>query len=195
MAENTTNFVKKIVGKHVYLAPITASEEEIAKFTNWMNSFEISDYIATSSRIYTPLNEKEHLEKSARDLNNRDFNIVALEKDQLIGSIILKEIDWVSRSAVLGIFIGDADFREHGYGAEAVNLILEYGFRQLNLNSVQLEVLADNERAHRCYLKCGFKDAGRLREHVFVAGKYHDIIEMDILASEFEGEFIRNRNL
>ena len=192
---SASNFTRKIVGERVYLAPITASEEEIVKFTNWMNDFAISDYIITSSAIYTALGEKDYLESAARDHNNRSFNIVAVEKDRLIGSITLKDINWVNRSAVLGIFIGDADFRAHGYGTEAVNLILEYGFRHLNLHSVQLEVLANNERAHRCYQKCGFQDTGKLREHVFVAGKYCDVLEMDILEDEFAGKFIKNRNL
>ena len=194
-APAASNFARKIVGERIYLAPVTASEDEIAKFTNWMNDFQITDYIFTSARIYTALSEKDYLEKAARSDRNRGFNIVALDKDQLIGSIALEDIDWVARSAELGVFIGDENFRAHGYGAEAVNLIVEYGFKYLNLHSILLEVLANNERAHRCYLKCGFKDNGKRRDHVFVGGNYYDVLEMDILEQEFKGDFIKNRNL
>ncbi|HJJ12661.1 MAG TPA: GNAT family N-acetyltransferase [Clostridiaceae bacterium] len=99
------------------------------------------------------------------------------------------------KNAVLGIFIGDEDFRNNGYGSEVIKLLLEYGFRYLNLHSIKLDLLSCNERAHKCYLKCGFKDAGRTRENVFVNGKYYDKLHMDILENEFEGDYIRNKNI
>ena len=110
-------------------------------------------------------------------------------------SISLKDINWINRSAELGIFIGDKEFRGKGYGTEAIQLLLDYGFRYLNLNSVTLALLGVNERAYNCYLKCGFKYSGRDRNAIFLNGCYYDKIHMDILASEFKGEFIRNKNV
>ncbi len=52
-----------------------------------------------------------------------------------------------------------------------------------------------NERAHKCYLKCGFKDTGCSREEIFLNGKYYDKLHMDILENEFEGDYIRNKNV
>lgn len=99
------------------------------------------------------------------------------------------------RSAVLGIFIGDKDYRSKGYGTEAIKMLLEYGFKYLNLHSIRLDVLDVNERAHKCYLKCGFKDTGCDRENIFINGKYYGKMHMDILEDEFDGDFIRNKNI
>ena len=55
----------------------------------------------------------------------------------------------------------------------------------LNLHSIRLDLLAINERAHKCYLKCGFKDTGKSREEIFLNGKYYDKLHMDILENEF----------
>ena len=52
-----------------------------------------------------------------------------------------------------------------------------------------------NERALKCYTKCGFKEYGRRRNCKYINGKYYDSIEMDILANEFEGDYIRNKNI
>ena len=52
-----------------------------------------------------------------------------------------------------------------------------------------------NERALKCYKKCGFKEVGRLRETAFVNGKYYDKIYMDILSNEFEANYIKNKNV
>ena len=188
-------YYKKLLGDRIYLSPKGVTEEEIEKYTKWLNDFNVTDYIGRSPFIVSSSGEKEWLEKSLKTSNNRDFNIIDIKSNQLIGSITLERIDSISRTAVLGIFIGDDEFRSKGYGSEAINLILEYGFKYLNLHNINLDLLSFNERAHKCYLKCGFKDAGRIREAVFINGNYYDRLRMDILDTEFIGDYIRNKNI
>ena len=188
-------YCKKLVGDRIYLSPKGVSEEEIEKFTEWMNDFQVTDYIGRTSQITTYSSEKEYLENAEKNTDKRTFNIVNLEDNKLIGTIGLEHIHWVERSAVLGIFIGDKDFRSKGYGTEAIKLLLEYGFKYLNLHSIRLDLLSVNERANKCYLKCGFKDTGASREEIFINGKYYDKLHMDILESEFDGDYIRNKNI
>lgn len=188
-------YYKKLIGNRIYLSPKGASEEEIQKFTEWMNDFEVTDYTGRSGQIVTLIGEKEYLEDSARESKNRNFNIIELNENKLIGTLGLEHINWIERSAVLGIFIGDKDFRSNGYGTEAINLLLEYGFKYLNLHSIRLSLLSINKRAHKCYKKCGFKDTGCSREGIFINGRYYDKLHMDILENEFEGDYIRNKNI
>lgn len=188
-------YFKKLVGDRIYLSPKGASDEDVQKFTEWMNDFEVTDYIGRSGNIMTLNAEKEYLENTVKSTENKNFDIIDLATDKLVGTLGLEKINWINRSAILGIFIGDADFRNNGYGTEAIKLLLEYGFRYLNLHSIGLTLLAANERAHKCYLKCGFKDTGRDRERMFVNGKYYDRCRMDILENEFDGDYIRNKNV
>ena len=188
-------YFKKLIGDRIYLSPKGASDEEIEKFTEWMNDFQVTDFTGRSAQITTITGEKEWLENSTKDTENRIFNIVELNENKLIGTVGLERFNWIERSAVLGIFIGDKDYRSNGYGTEAIKLLLEYGFRYLNLHSIRLDLLSVNERAHKCYLKCGFKDTGCSREQIFLNGKYYDKLHMDILESEFEGDYIRNKNV
>lgn len=191
----TMKYLKKLIGDRIYLSPKGSSEEEIQKFAEWMNDFQVTDYTGRTSQITTYAGEKEYLESSEKNTENRTFNIVNLEDDKLVGTVGLEHINWVERSAILGIFIGDDDFRSNGYGTEAIRLLLEYGFKYLNLHSIRLDLLSVNERAHKCYLKCGFKDSGKSREEIFLNGKYYDKLHMDILENEFEGDYIRNKNV
>lgn len=188
-------YFRKIVGDRIYLSPRGASDEEIEKFTEWMNDFQVTDYINKSEQIMTAIGEKEWLENTARKNENKNFNIIDLNSNKLIGTIGLEKFNWTSRNAVLGIFIGDENYRNNGYGTEAIKLLLEFGFKYLNLHSIRLSLLSVNERAHKCYLKCGFKDAGKSREEIFLNGKYYDKLYMDILEGEFEGDYIRNKNI
>ena len=188
-------YFKKLVGDRIFLSPVGTSNEEVEKFTEWMNDFQVTDYIGRSGNITTIIGERDWLENSSKNTESRIFDIIELKDNKLIGVISLENFNWIERSAVLGIFIGDRDFRNNGYGAEAINLLLEYGFKYLNLHSIRLELLSINERAHKCYSKCGFKDTGCNREQVFLNGKYYDKLHMDILENEFKGDFIRNKNI
>ena len=188
-------FIKKLVGDRIYLSPRGTSDEEVEKFTDWMNDFQTTDFIGRSGQAITFIGEKEWLENSVKNVQDRSFSIIELNHNKLIGTISLENFNWIDRSAVLGIFIGDSEFRGNGYGTEAIKLLLEYGFKYLNLHSIRLDLLAINERAHKCYLKCGFKDTGCSREAIYVCGKYYDKLHMDILENEFEGEYIRNKNI
>ncbi len=189
------NYSKKLIGDRIYLSPRESSDEEIEKFTQWMNDFQVTDYIGRTSQLINSVGEKEYLESSTKIESSRHFDIVELNTDKLIGTISLENINWIERSAVFGIFIGDEEYRGNRYGQESINLILEYGFKYLNLHSIRLDLLAINERAHKCYRNCGFKDTGRAREEIFLNGKYYDKLHMDILENEFQGDFIKNKNI
>ncbi|WP_308524438.1 GNAT family protein [uncultured Tissierella sp.] len=65
-------------------------------------------------------------------------------------------------------------------------MIQEFAFNRLNLHKLDLEVRSYNERAIRCYEKCGFKEEGRIRENFFTDGKYTDTLFMGILKREYE---------
>ena len=188
-------YYKKLVGDRIYLSPVAYTEEAVDKFTGWMNDFNVTDYINGSSDITTYLNEREWLDRASRRIDVKDFNIIDIKTNKLIGSVGLAKFNYISRSATLGIFIGDDEYRSNGYGTEAIKLVLEFAFKYLNLHSVSLDLIEVNEKAHKCYLKCGFKDTGMSRDAIFLNGKYYNRLHMDILESEFEGDYIRNKNI
>jgi RimJ/RimL family protein N-acetyltransferase len=113
----------------------------------------------------------------------------AMEADgSYIGRCGLYNIDRTARHAELGIGIGDREYWGHGYGREAVELLLHYAFRLRNFRRAWLEVHADNERGIRAYRSCGFVEEGRMREHVWLAGRYVDNVIMGVLREEWSCE-------
>ena len=67
-----------------------------------------------------------------------------------------------------------------------MNLLLKFAFRALNMHRVNLGVFEFNQRAIRCYEKCGFKYEGTSRELIFKEDKRWDSLNMGILQSEWE---------
>ena len=185
-------YFKKLIGDRIYLSPTNTEDAEI--FTEWLNDFETTDYVARSAFIASSEGEKKFFEESISD-KNYQFFIVTLDDDKLIGTVSLLKLKPIDRTATLGIFIGNKEYRIKGYGTEAIKLLLDFGFNYLNLHSIKLDVLSFNERGIKCYQKCGFKECGRRRECRFINGKYYDSIEMDILDSEFHENYIRNKNI
>ena len=184
-------YFKKLIGDRIYLSP--RNSEDVEKFTEWLNDFETTDYTGRSAIVTTLEGERKYLEENSNP--EATFVIVTLEDDKMIGTVSLEHIDWINRTATLGIFIGDKEFRSKGYGTESIRLILEYGFKYMNLYNIKLDLMEFNERALKCYKKCGFKEYGRRRKCKFINGKYYDSISMDILADEFTGDFIKNKNI
>ena len=185
-------YFKKLVGENIYLSPLNVEDAEI--FTEWLNDFEITDYIGRSGEITTLESEKVYLNKFLN--TDARFCIVTLEENKMIGTISLEQINTISRRATLGIFIGNKEYRNKGYGSEAIELILDYGFNYMNLNNIYLQLIECNDRAKRCYEKCGFKEFGRRRKCEYVNGKYYDRICMDILADEYlDRNYIKNKNV
>ena len=184
-------YFKKLVGERIYLSPRNVEDVEI--FTEWMNDFFVTDYTGRSYQTVTLQEEKEHLEKRA--INKSVFAIIDSEKDEMIGTVGLHEIDNINRTATLGIFIGNKNYWSKSYGTEAIKLILDFGFNYLNLNNIDLALMEFNQRALKCYEKCGFKEIGRKRKCKFINGKYYDSILMDILAEEFTESYIKNKNI
>lgn len=184
-------YFKKLVGERIYLSPRSLEDAEI--FTEWMNDFCVTDYIGRSHTSMSLQDEKEYLEKVKKE--EMSFAIIDSQKDEMIGTVGLHSIDNINRTATLGIFIGNKNYWSKGYGTEAIQLLLDFGFNYLNLNNIDLALMEFNQRALKCYQKCGFKEMGRKRKCRFINGQYYDTIYMDILAEEFKGEYIKNKNI
>jgi len=92
---------------------------------------------------------------------------------------------YINDTCKTGIFIGDEANRGKGYGPEAIELILSFGFRILNLNNIMLHVSSFNLRGVMAYKKIGFKEIGRRTEALKVNNKKYDRVIMEILNRDF----------
>ncbi|HLZ22833.1 MAG TPA: GNAT family protein [Ktedonobacterales bacterium] len=128
--------------------------------------------------------EKE-FDKHLEDENKSEF---VIEADGLvIGTIELHR--WKNRragTASLGVSIFDPNYLGKGYGRDALNLLLDWSFRIQNYRRIELETLANNERAFRSYRACGFVEEGRKRQSEYVNGEYVDVLVMGVLRTEWE---------
>ncbi|MCL2299040.1 MAG: GNAT family N-acetyltransferase [Firmicutes bacterium] len=178
-------YFEKIPGERIYLSPI--DPDDLETYVKWLNDIEVTRWLGGFSGMTTLLNERAWIEENTKKTDCYQFAIVLREDDnarggRLIGGVGLMDLNQLHQKATLGIFIGEAEDRGKGYGAEAIRLLLEYGFRWLGLRNIDLHVHSDNARAIACYKKAGFKECGRRHGVVFTDGQWHDDVQMEALS-------------
>lgn len=183
-------YFKKMIGKKVYLSPISVEDAE--QYCQWLNDFDIAKNLMIFNQQLSLEREKALLQNMLNS-EAQIFGIITQGGDKLIGNCSIFRINERNRKAEVGIFIGDKNYLNKGYGTEALSLLLDYAFNILNLNNIMLEVFGFNKRAIRSYEKAGFKIIGYRREAIILGGEKHDEIYMDILAAEFISPFIKPR--
>lgn len=174
-------YFEKLPGERIYLSPMNVEDVEL--YTKWLNDKEVTGFLGNFGMLFGLEAERKAVESMAAGGYN--FAIVLRQGDRLIGNISLMEVDQRNRCATVGLFIGEAEHRSKGYGAEALRLLLDYGFNTLNLRNIDLTVHADNARGIACYKKVGFREYGRRGDAVFKDGRYVDQVRMEILDEEF----------
>ncbi|MCX5107010.1 GNAT family N-acetyltransferase [Streptomyces sp. NBC_00378] len=85
----------------------------------------------------------------------------------------------------LDITIG-ADHRRKGYAAEAAVVLLRFMFAERRYHKCLAAILAHNEASLALFRRLAYTEEGRLREHVFFAGRHHDLVMMGMLVGEFD---------
>lgn len=131
-----------------------------------------------------PVRNRETVDAWVHGLIQHSFAWV-IEHGKPIGEARLDRVDMHDRRASFAIGIYWPDLLGKGLGTEASRLVLDFAFGQLKLHRVSLRVIAYNERAIRCYQKCGFVIEGREREAGLVDGQWHDDIIMGLLETGF----------
>lgn len=103
------------------------------------------------------------------------FTIIDIDSQKPIGAAGLLYINWIIRSADFSFYIGDEKkyIGNDGIAKEAAKLLLDYGFNNLNLHKIWMELYEfDSEKLNFFHNEFKFKQDGLLRDNCFEDGKY-----------------------
>ncbi|MCP3801597.1 GNAT family N-acetyltransferase [Allokutzneria sp. A3M-2-11 16] len=113
--------------------------------------------------------------------------VETLADAQLIGVVVLRDVQPETGHAELDIYIGEKDHWGSGYATDAMRTACRFGFEKMRLHRITLWVVADNVAARRVYEKAGFVEEGRQRESFRRDGRWHDMVMMGLLEGELRG--------
>ena len=106
-----------------------------------------------------------------------------------IGNCSYYNLSETKGDAELGIMIGNRDYWDNGYGTDAVITLVNYIFRETNLNRIYLKTLESNIRAQKCFQKCGFTQYGRM------ARDSYDFVLMELYRNQWQQQQKESRDL
>ena len=160
--------------------------EDLPLFVRWMNDWRTSRTLAIRAPI-SFASETHWFEGMLAEQGKDRYFFVAclLVDDRAIGTIGLFDLDLPNGSAGLGIAVGDPADQGRGLGSDMLRALVDFGFGQLRLERIWLDVYDTNPGAQRVYERVGFVHEGVQRHAVYREGQYRDVHRMAILAGEW----------
>lgn len=164
----------------IKLRKITSDDSIL--YNKWRNDTEVM----TSTNPFLDLYNMEETEEFVNQVilgsnSSKSYIILEYKTERPIGIISLINIDYKNRNGECIIDIGEKDYWGKGYATEAMRLLLDYGFLEMNLHRIYLKVFSFNKKAIKLYEKMGFQCEGKSRESLFRKGSWHDTVHMGIL--------------
>ena len=149
------------------------------------NDPDVASLLGGFSKGYSRQDIVEWIDRHRRAGDEALWVIADADSDRCLGHVGLYQIDHRARRAEFAIMIGAKDAWGRGIGRQVSAYVVRYGFEFLNLNRIELTVLATNARAIALYEKLGFQREGVLREAQYKAARYVDVVLMAILRDEY----------
>ncbi len=176
---------KKLSGERVEL--LRHVPENFRLYGEWYGDPEIWRLTSWAAAPMSPASVERLFKERENSPLDDSFAIHLRGQPKPIGVISLMNFSDANSSAELSVIVGHPEDRHHGYGAEAIAVLLDYAFGDLGLNRVGLSVFDFNVDAVSAYEKLGFREEGRLRRALERDGAFHDAILMSVLTKRVGG--------
>ena len=161
-------------------------KEDLVSLRDWRNISSFRKNFREHKELNL-FNQETWFNKTYSSPNDFMFVIVDLESGQSIGACGLLYTNWIIRSADFSFYIGhDELYIDEKYAYDAAKTLIEYGFKDLNLNKIWMELYEyDTKKLDFFKNKFNFNVDGMLRQNAFHDGKYWDSYLISLLASEY----------
>jgi RimJ/RimL family protein N-acetyltransferase len=162
----------------------TADAPHLARWSQDGQYLRLLD--AAAARPMTVAAAEKRIEEANGSTTGYLFGLRTLDSDEMIGFVELDDILWNQRVGWIALGIGEQAHRGHGFGSEAMQLVLNFAFQELNLRRVQLTVFEYNEPALALYRQLGFQHEGTFRKFLERDSRVYDMYLMGLLREEWE---------
>lgn len=147
---------------------IRPSMDLVPDYLEMVNDIDnVAKFIGDRREPYTEEEERDYV-KDKMDNDATMFSMIEKKTGKFIGNI--EFFNRTEDEAEWGVVI-TTGMQNKGYGKESLLRSVEYGFKELGLTRIYLEVFVDNPRAIHVYEQCGFKEYDRNDVDVFMEVK------------------------
>lgn len=140
-------------------------------------------------------NAKSHDVWFNNKINDKDNVIRVIQFGaRSVGIIGTNSIDLQNRNAEIYLYVGDDQNRKRGIGASAVKQFMSCLFDNYGIHKIFCRIFSYNIASIRLFQKLGFKEEGRLKDHVYCLdeGKYYDLLFFGCFKSDYDEKTIND---
>ncbi|GFZ86616.1 acetyltransferase [Aquaticitalea lipolytica] len=158
-------------GEHIYLRALEPEDLEfIYEIENNEDIWEISN----TQTPYSKYLIKQYLENAHKDIFEvKQLRLVISSyTNEALGMIDLFDFDFKNSRAGIGVLVKDSINRKKGFGKEALQLLINYSFKHLNLHQLYCNISEDNQASIKLFTSQGFNEIGLKKDWIFTNGNF-----------------------
>lgn len=148
---------KSILTPRFVLRQLTA-EDATLNYLSWLQNDSSSSFIVSSRADMTIEDLKEYISERMYQDDVLFLGIFDKDTKHHIGNIKFEPINRNKKIAVMGILIGDPEFRGKSVASEVIEITGKFLKENCSIDEIHLGVHKDNVRAIKAYLKVGFNE-------------------------------------
>jgi len=169
-----------LTGNSIYLRILNVKDVD-GNYAKWLNDPEIVIYNSHGRFPMTVEKLREYVIESYKSNVSLVFAVVDKDTDEHIGNISLQSINWIDRNAEIAFLLGEKSYWGKNVMYEAGTLLINHGFKMLNLHRIYCGTSSENKGMQILAGKLGMIKEGVRKDAMFKNDKYVDIIEYGIL--------------
>ncbi|MBA4134639.1 MAG: GNAT family N-acetyltransferase [Flavobacterium sp.] len=161
-------------GSKIYLR---ALEPEDLEFVYAVENNEAIWEVSNTQTPYSRFLIRQYLENAHQDIYEAKqlrLGICKNNSADAIGLIDLFDFDPKNKRTGVGIIIQDENDRHSGYGKEALGLVIDYAFNQLQLHQLYANISTENSASLSLFTTFGFEKIGVKKDWNFTRNRFHD---------------------
>ena len=152
----------------------------------WRADDDIWDSVLGERYFVSSEYEKKWVLDAIASKSDIRLGVCLVDSDALVGLTSIVAIDWINRSARSQVMIGDKAQWGKGYGTQAVEETVRFGFLHRGFERMWVRIVDTNLASIALHEKVGYRREGVMRRAVFKNGAFHDVVILSLLRDEFD---------
>lgn len=169
--------------QQIFFKKISKQDLEIIK--SWRNSSGVWEF-NTQYILLNKINQERWFSEISKKESNQKMFMILNSQKQPIGICGFRYLDDFNKSADISIILGKEKYRGKEYGPKALEKLVNFGFKKLNLHHISARIFEYNYRSIKAFEKLNFKLDGILRQCIWRNGEWWDIYQFSLLSNEYE---------
>ncbi len=177
---------KIVVDEDIFLIPTVEIEPKVLFEFIDSNREHFGEFLSWVPFIKTIEDEKNYIEKLNNDETTIGFSV--FYKDKLVALTGFVEINKINKNAQIGYSL-DKNFQGKGIMTRACKKIVEYGFKELDLQRIEIRAAVNNPKSKAVIKRLNAVYEGVSRNCYFLDGKFLDCEVYSVLKSEYDVKY------